>query len=85
MDLGTARDEEVTEINRLEYIYVGACDGDVTIKIGSRSMSPLNPDEFDKVTDVEHAKFMYITNTAQAGKQLVLYVEEKMGWRKWIY
>ena len=82
IDLGIARDEEATAIDSLKYMYVGDCDGNVLIKIGSRSMSPLNPEEFDKLTDIGHAKFMYVTNTAQAGKVLVLYVEEKTGlWR----
>ena len=80
IDLGIARNEEVTAIDSLIYLYIGACEGDVTIKIGSPSQSPLNPNEFEKLTDVSHAKFMYITNTAQAGKELVLYVKEKMGW-----
>ena len=81
--MGIARDEEVTAIDSFKYIYVGDCDGDVLIKIGNPSASPLNPEEFDKLTDVGHAKFMYVTNTAQAGKVLVLYVEEKTGWRLW--
>lgn len=80
IDLGTARNEEATAIDNLTYLYVGACEGDVLIKIGSRSQSPLNPNEFEKLTDVSHAKFMYITNTAQAGKELVLYIKEKMEW-----
>ena len=76
LDLGTARDEEGVMIHSLKYLYVGDCDGDVTIKIGSRSASSLNPDEFDKLTGVREAQWMYITNTAQAGKKLVIYVEE---------
>ena len=80
IDLGVARDEEVTAIDSLKYMYVGDCDGNVLIKIGNPSASPLNPEEFDKLTDVRHAKFMYITNTAQAGKVLVLYIEEERGW-----
>lgn len=81
IDLGIERNEEVTAIDSLKYMYVGDCDGDVAIKIGSRSRSSLNPEEFDKLTDVSEARFVYITNTAQAGKVLVLYVEEKRGWR----
>lgn len=82
IDLGTARDEEPYMIHGLRYLYVGDCDGDVTIKIDSRSASPLNPDEFNKLTDVKKANWLYITNTAQSGKQLILYVEEAR--RLWI-
>ena len=80
VDLGIARNDEVTQIHEWKYMYVGDCDGDVTIKLDSRSASPLNPSEFDKLTDVNYANFLYITNTVQAGKVLVLYIEEKTGW-----
>lgn len=80
IDLGIERDDEVTLIDSLSYIYIGACDGDVSMKIGNRSASPLHPNEFEKLTDVEDAKFMYITNTAQPGKVLVLYIKEKIKW-----
>ena len=82
LDLGTARNEEVFPIYELEYIYVGDCDGDVTIKIGSRSASPLNPLEFNKLIDIKPESWLYITNTAQAGKQLVLYIKERK--RLWL-
>lgn len=83
IDLGIARSEEVQAIDNWKFFYVGACDGDVQIKIGNKSASPLNPNEFDKLTDVQKASFIYVTNTAQAGKELVIYFEEKMGWKIW--
>jgi len=82
IDLGEARAEKEFMIHGLRYIYVGDCDGDVTIKIDSRSGSPLNPTEFGKLLNVESANWLYITNTAQADKTLVLYVEEAR--RLWI-
>ena len=75
-DLGTARNEEVQAIDSWSFLYIGDCDGDVTIKFG-KSLSPLNPEEFDKLTDVDKYKFMYVTNTAQADKKMVIYFEEK--------
>jgi hypothetical protein len=76
IDLGEARDEEPYMIHGLEYLYVGSCDGDVTIKLDSRSASPLNPSEFSKLLNVKSANWLYVTNTAQSGKELVLYVKE---------
>lgn len=80
IDLGIERNDEVQGIYKWKYLYVGDCDGDVTIKIDSRSASALNPEEFDKLTDVRKANYIYITNAAQAGKKLAIYFEEKMGW-----
>jgi hypothetical protein len=84
IDLGEVRNDQAFPITELRYIYIGDCDGDVTIKLGSRSHSALNPEEFGKVTDVSNISWIYITNEAQAGKELVLYIEEKEGgWRLW--
>jgi len=80
VDLGTARDEEAQMVDEWDYLYIGDCDGDVTIKVGKHSTSGLNPEEFDKITDISHAKFIFITNTAQSGKQLVLYFRARKKW-----
>lgn len=80
IDLGTARTNEVHSVDEWDYLYVGDCDGDVTIKIGSTSKSPLNPEEFDKITNLGKIYYIYITNTAQAGKTLVIYYERKKRW-----
>ena len=77
IDLGVARNDEVKFIHEWEYLYVGNCDGDVLIKLGSKSTSSLHPEEFDKITDIKHMHYMYLTNAAQAGKELVIYFTEK--------
>ena len=82
IDLGTARDNEIYRMYAWKYLYIGDCDGEVELRVDSRSASPLVPTEFNKVTDVKHSDYLYVTNTAQAGKKLVIYFEEIM--RKWI-
>ena len=77
IDLGIARDEVAQMIHEWKYLYIGACDGDMLIRLGHHG-SPLNPEEFDKITDVEHIEYIYVTNTAQSGKKLVIYFKEKM-------
>ena len=82
IDLGTARDEEPQMVHEWKYMYIGDCDGDVTVQMGSRRLSSkLNPEEFDKVEDLNKVDWIYITNTAQSGKQLVIYFEEER--RRW--
>ena len=84
IDLGVARKDEVKMIHEWEYLYVGDCNGDVLIKFGSKSASPLHPEEFDKVTDIKHMHYMYLTNAAQPDKTLVIYFKTKkkrlFGW-----
>jgi hypothetical protein len=82
IDLGTARDDLAYMISSWKYFYVGDCDGTVTIKLGSMSSSPFNPEEFDKLTDVNQYYYLYVTNTAQVGKKLVIYFEPAR-WRLW--
>ena len=77
VDLGTARDNEVYNIYQWKQLYIGDCDGEVTIKVGGRHVSGLNPNEFNNLVDIESVKYLYITNTPQAGKTLVIYFEEK--------
>ena len=77
LDLGTARNNFPVMMNRWRYLFVGECTGDVTIKLGSSSASALDPNEFEKLTDINEYKFLYITNTAQAGKELNIYYEEE--------
>jgi hypothetical protein len=78
IDLGTARDEEPQMVHSWEYMYIGECDGDVTMRLGSQRLSsPINPDEFGKITNISDIEWIYITNTAQSGKQLVIYFKEK--------
>lgn len=76
IDLGDTRDNEIYPMFKWKSLYVGACDGDVTIRLGKRSASALHPDEFNKLHDVRHITYLYVTNTAQAGKELVIYYEE---------
>ena len=80
IDLGIARTDEVQNVYEWDYLYIGDCDGDVTIKLGSRSKSPLNPEEFSKIEDIKHIQYIYITNTAQVGKQLVIYFRGEHKW-----
>lgn len=81
LDLGIARVDEVFNIYRWNQLYIGECDGDVTVKLGGSHNSALNPDEFNNLTGISHVKYLYITNTAQAGKTLVIYFEEK--YKRW--
>ena len=76
IDLGTARVDVGKIVYETDYLYIGDCDGDVSIKLGSKSATPLNPNEFIKITGIKHIQYLYITNTAQAGKKLVIYFEE---------
>ena len=76
-DLGTARNNYPISMNRWRYLFVGECTGTVTIKLGSLSTSPLDPNEFEKLTDIAEYKFLYINNDAQAGMVLNLYFEEE--------
>lgn len=81
IDLGTARNNEAFPIHAMKYLHVGDCTGEVTIRLGSPSASPLNPEEFDDLEDVKKFFYLYITNTAQAGSKLVIYYEEgRKGW-----
>ena len=82
IDLGEARDNAPFMISSWRYLYVGDCDGTVTIRLGSPSSSAFNPEEFDKITDVNNHYYLYVTNTAQAGKKLVIYFEVAR-WRLW--
>jgi hypothetical protein len=76
-DLGIARNKEVINMNRWKYLFVGECTGDALIALGSPNTSPLDPAEFDKLTDIEEFKHLYITNTAQSGYTLNIYFEEE--------
>ena len=77
LDLGTARNNYAIQMNRWRYLFVGECTGDVTIKLGSISASALNPDEFEKLTDISEYKYLFITNAAQSGDVLTIYYEEE--------
>ena len=77
LDLGTARTNSPITMHRWAYLFVGDCTGDVTIKLGDPSASPLDPNEFDKVSEIEDFNYLYVTNTAQSGKVLNIYFEEE--------
>jgi len=77
LNLGTARTDVPFYMNRWKYLFVGACTGDVTIRLGSISVSGLNPNEFERLTGIEEYRFLFVTNTAQAGKELNIYYEEE--------
>ena len=79
LDLGEARDNEARMVKYWKYFYVGSCDGDVTIKFNNKRNNDLTPDEFSKITDLEGVIYLIFNNTAQEGKELVLYYEEKKG------
>lgn len=83
IDLGEARDNVVYNIKYWRYLYVGDCDGTVSLRFNTPRGPDLDPEEFDKITDLKGVEYLYITNIAQSGKQLVLYYEERRGWR-WI-
>ena len=83
ISLAAARNDEAKMVTDYSFLYVGDCDGDVTIKLGSKSSSPLNPEEFDKITDISHIHYIYVTNTAQSGKKLVIYFERKEKRFRW--
>ena len=36
--------------------------------------------DIDKITNIRNVYYIYITNTAQAGKKLVIYYEIKKRW-----
>ena len=77
LDLGTARDETPIIMKRWKYLFIGDCTGVVTVKLGSVASSPLDPNEFDKLTGIEEYKFLFVTNTAQTGEELNIYFEEE--------
>lgn len=77
LDLGIARTDFPIIMKRWKYLFVGDCTGVVTIKLGAVSASPLNPNEFDKLTGIENYKFLFVDNTAQVGEELNIYFEEE--------
>lgn len=79
-DLGDARTNEKHSMYLWKYLYIGDCTGTVTIKLGSTSHDALNPEEFEKLEDIAEYTNLYITNTAQAGKVLVIYYEGDAKW-----
>ena len=85
IDLGTERDNTSFPISTWASFYVGDCDGNVTVRVGRPSASSLNPYDFGKINLVgNNDYFLYITNTAQTDKELVLYIEyKKRVWKLW--
>ena len=79
-DLGDARTNERHSMYLWKYLYIGDCNGNVTIKLGSTFNDALNPEEFDKLEKIEEYENYYLTNIAQAGKVLVIYYEENKQW-----
>ena len=77
LDLGTARDNFPIIMNRWKYLFIGECTGLVTIKLGSVTSSPLDPNEFEKLTGIEKYKFLFVTNTVQTDEELNVYFEEE--------
>jgi hypothetical protein len=77
LDIGTARTNFPIIMKRWKYLYIGECTGDVELKLGSMTASPLDPNEFEKITGIEDYYFLFVTNTAQAGKVLTVYFEEE--------
>jgi hypothetical protein len=77
LDLGTARTKEPIIMKRWKYLFVGECTGSVLIALGSPNASPLDPEEFDKLTEIEEFKYLYVTNAAQSGDVLNIYYEEE--------
>lgn len=79
IDLEEARENEERYIKYWKYLYIGDCDGEVTLRFNTKRNSDLNPEEFGKIENLDGVHTLLITNTAQAGKTLVLYFEEKLG------
>lgn len=79
LDLGKARTDFSIIMKRWKYLFIGDCTGTVELKLGSLSASPLNPNEFEKISGIEEYYFLYVTNTAQGGKVLNIYFEEEEG------
>ena len=80
LDLGIAREAEAIYIREWKYLYIGDVTGDVKLRLDGRGW--WYPSEFDKVTGVEDHNYLYVTNTTQAGKELIVYFEEKKPWAK---
>jgi len=78
VDLGIAREAESLYIRQWKYLYIGDVTGDVNIRFPGTGW--VNPEEFDKLTDVSQYHYIYFTNTAQEGEKLVIYFEEKKRW-----
>lgn len=76
LSLATERNNYPIIMKEWKYLFVGVCTGDVTIRLGSTSGSELDPNEFDKLTEIYEYQHLYITNSVQTGKKLVLYYEE---------
>ena len=79
IDLAQARDNEEHYIRYWKYMYVGKCDGEVIIRFNTKRNDDLDPEEFSKITNLDGIDHLLITNTAQSGKILVIYYEEKRG------
>ena len=79
IDLSEARDNEEVFVKYWKYLYIGDCDGDVSLRFNTKRNCDLNPEEFDKITPLNGVHTLLITNTAQSGKVLVIYYEEKKG------
>jgi len=80
LDLGIAREDEALYIREWKYLYVGDVTGDVKIRFPGTGW--VNPDEFDKLSDVSQYHYLYIKNDAQEDEELVIYFEEKKPWWK---
>ena len=77
IDLSEARDNEERFVKYWEYMYIGKCDGDVSLRFNSKRNCDLNPEEFSKIVNLDGVHTLLITNTAQAGKELIMYFSEK--------
>ena len=80
LDLGIAREDESLYIRQWKYLYIGDVTGDVKFRFPGTGW--VNPDEFDKLSDVSQYHYIYFTNTAQEDEELVIYFEEKKPWWK---
>lgn len=78
LDLGIERVVSPLYIREWEYMYVGDCTGDVLLKFDNQGW--INPEEFDKITEISKFYYLYTSNSTQAGKLLILYYEEKKPW-----
>ena len=79
IDLSEARDNEEYNVKYWEYMYIGDCDGDVSLRFNSKRNDDFNPEEFDKITNLDNVNYLLITNTIQIDKKLVIYYKEKKG------
>ena len=78
LDLGVKRVDSPFYIRSWKWMYVGDCTGEVEISLDNNCC--LDPNEFDKLRDLEEFNYLRISNESQEGKTISIYYEEKKPW-----